>query len=190
MNSEWIYPSGQKMSLINGDLLAQNLDAIVNAANSHLQHGGGIAGLIVRRGGEQIQIESDRWIKERGPVSHDKPAFTSAGRLPYKYIIHAVGPIWGSGNEDFKLAQAIYGSLSLADELHINSLGFPAISTGIFGFPMERAAGIFFKTIQKYFLDFPVSCITQISIVLYDHSAFQIFNKEFIKWRLMNEAEG
>src|SRR5512146_11618 len=101
------YPSGQRLELVSGDLTEEQVDAIVNAANSHLAHGGGVAGAIVRRGGPSIQAESDAWVHKHGPVTHAEPAYTGAGRLPCRYVIHAVGPIWGAGDEDGKLADAV-----------------------------------------------------------------------------------
>ena len=85
------FPSGAEFQIVQGDITQEAVDAIVNAANSHLQHGGGVAGVIVRQGGQAIQQESDAWVRAHGPVSHTEPAYTSAGRLPCKYVIHAVG---------------------------------------------------------------------------------------------------
>ena len=87
------------------------------------------------------------------PVSHARPAWTSGGLLPAKYVIHAVGPVWGDGDEDNKLEVAVTGSLRVADELKCASIALPAISTGIFGFPKERAARIIFSAIEKYFME-------------------------------------
>ena len=149
---ERILSTGQTLQIVQGDITTEEVDAIVNAANEYLQHGGGVAWAIVRRGGDVIQQESDKWIKQHGPVSHTHPAWTSGGALPAKYIIHAVGPVWGDGDEDNKLADAVTGSLRVADELKLSSIAMPAISTGIFGFPKDRAAGIIFTTIEKYFI--------------------------------------
>lgn len=173
------FPSGQRVEIVIGDITQQKVDAIVNAANSHLAHGGGVAAAIVRRGGLVIQLESDTWIRDHGPVSHDKPAFTTAGNLPCKFVIHAVGPIWGEGDEDPKLDAAIRGSLELAENLNIHSIAFPAISTGIFGFPIERAAGIFFDVIASYLAAYPNSQLNLIRIVLLDKSACQTFIQAF-----------
>jgi O-acetyl-ADP-ribose deacetylase (regulator of RNase III) len=128
------YPSGQTLELIHGDLTEERVDAIVNAANKWLAHGGGVAGAIVRKGGLTIQVESDAWVKVLGPVSHETPAYTGARQLPCRYVIHAVGPVWGAGDEDRSLAAAIRESLVLADQLDLASLSLPPISTGIFGF--------------------------------------------------------
>ena len=167
------------LSLITGDITEMDTDAIVNAANNQLQHGGGLAGVIVRKGGKQIQAESYAWVREHGPVSHSKPAYTSAGSLPCKYVIHAVGPIWGEESEDEKLSAAVKGSLKLADKLKLKSISLPAISTGIFGFPKERAARIILETIAGYFLDQPGSGLKRVRLILFDQATVDVFLRTF-----------
>jgi len=169
------FPSGFSLQLVQGDITIEEVDAIVNAANEHLQHGGGLAWAIVKRGGEVIQRESDAWVQVHGPVSHSAPAWTTGGKLPAKYIIHAVGPMWGEGEEDAKLTAAVQGSLNVADELKIHSIAMPAISTGIFGFPKQRAAGIILAAIDDYFSKQPASGIRQVRIVLFDQPTVETF---------------
>jgi len=175
--------NNHQIQIVKGDITEETNDAIVNAANHHLQHGGGVAGAIVRKGGSQIQAESNAWIHNHGLVKHRNPAYTSAGKLPCKYVIHTVGPVWGSGNEDKKLHDAVSGSLETADFLKVNSLSMPAISTGIFGFPHRHAAEIIFSTIEQYFEENPNSGINQIRLVLLDRQTIQAFmdiwEKEF-----------
>ena len=174
--------AGQTLQIAKGDITTDEVDAIVNAANEHLQHGGGVAWAIVRRGGDVIQEESDKWIQQHGLVTHAHPAWTSGGALPAKYIIHAVGPVWGDGDEDNKLADAITGSLRVADELKCSSISMPAISTGIFGFPKDRAAGIIFKSIEKY-LNENESGLKIVRLTLFDQTTIDIF---LDTWRLVN----
>jgi len=174
-----IFFGGQKLELIHGDLTEQRVDAIVNAANAHLQHGGGVAAAIVHKGGEVIQTESDAWIRAHGLVSHARPAYTSAGHLPCRYVIHAVGPIWGSGDEEAKLGQAIRGSLELAEQLGLASIAFPPISTGIFGFPKEKAAVVFMRTFQNYFEQNLQSKLQLVRLVIIDQATFQVFAHQF-----------
>lgn len=174
----YTYPSGQQLEIVQGDITGEAVDAIVNAANSHLQHGAGVAGAIVRRGGYQIQQESLEWVRRNGPVGHDEPAFTGAGKLPCRYVIHAVGPVWGEGDEDVKLSSAIRGSLQVAERLGLASIAFPAISTGIFGFPKERAAHIFFETLQDYFSTNPSSGLKLVRLTLYDRPTLTTFLDE------------
>jgi O-acetyl-ADP-ribose deacetylase len=166
---------GRLLQLVLGDLTEEQVDAIVNAANAHLRHGGGVAGAILRRGGAQIQAESDAWVRQHGPVSHAQPAYTSAGRLPCRYVIHAVGPVWGEGDEDARLAAAVNGTLQLADRLALASLAMPAISTGIFGFPKERAASIIFSTIQAYFQQAPDSGLRLLRLTIIDRPTIDAF---------------
>ncbi len=174
-------PTGQTVQIVQGDITAEEVDAIVNAANEHLQHGGGVAWAISKKGGPAIQKESDAWIRHHGTVSHARPAWTSGGLLPAKYVIHAVGPIWGDGDEDNKLASAVTGSLRLAEELKCSTIALPAISTGIFGFPKERAAGIIFSAIEKYFVENPSSRLRQVRLVLFDASTMDAFVNQ---WRM------
>jgi O-acetyl-ADP-ribose deacetylase (regulator of RNase III) len=101
--------------------------------------------------------------------------------LPCQYVIHAVGPIWGEGDEDQKLHDAVHGALRLAESYEIASLGLPAISTGIFGFPKERGAGVIVNAILRFFEDNPVSTLKDIRIVLVDKPSLQVFADEFVQ---------
>ena len=165
-----------ELEIRHGDLTRETVDAIVNAANSHLAHGGGVAAAVVQAGGWVIQKESDEWVKKHGPVSHEKPAYTSAGELPCKYVIHAVGPIWGEGDEDRKLADAIKGSLILATKMKLESIAFPAISTGIFGFPKERAAKIMLQSVIEFCVN--PTTLKSIRFVLYDTDTLNVFTRQ------------
>jgi O-acetyl-ADP-ribose deacetylase (regulator of RNase III) len=171
--------NGQKLSLVHGDLTEARADAIVNAANSQLDHGGGVAGAIVRRGGKEIQIESHAWVNQHGPVSHERPAITGAGQLPCQYVIHAVGPVWGEGDEDQKLQSAASGALALADEKGLATLAIPAISTGIFGFPKERGARVIIDAILDFLNHRPEASLKEIQITLIDEPSVNIFANEF-----------
>jgi O-acetyl-ADP-ribose deacetylase (regulator of RNase III) len=174
---ERVLQTGQTIQIVQGDITIENVDAMVNAANEHLQHGGGVAWAISKKGGPSIQKESDEWIRQHGPVPHARPAWTSGGLLPAKYVIHAVGPVWGDGDEDAKLADAMTGSLRVADELKLSSIALPAISTGIFGFPKDRAARIIFSSIEKYFVENSSSAVKAVKLVLFDQSSVDVFIK-------------
>jgi O-acetyl-ADP-ribose deacetylase (regulator of RNase III) len=171
---EHVFSTGQTIQIVQGDITTEKVDAIVNAANEQLQHGGGVAWAISKKGGSSIQKESDDWIRQHGPVSHSHPAWTSGGLLPAKYVIHAVGPVWGDGDEDNKLSEAVKGSLRVADELKCSSIALPAISTGIFDFPKERAAGILFASIENYFQHNP-SNLRIVKVLLYDQATVNAF---------------
>ena len=115
-------------------------------------------------------------------MAHSAPAWTSGGQLPAKYVIHAVGPVWGDGDEDQKLADAVIGSLRTADELNCASIAMPAISTGIFGFPKERAAKIILTAMQDYF-DTKRSGVLVVKLVLYDQNTVDEFLRAWrTKW--------
>jgi O-acetyl-ADP-ribose deacetylase (regulator of RNase III) len=172
--AEHILPTGQKIQIGQGDITTEEVDAIVNAANERLQHGGGVAWAIAKKGGPVIQKESDDWIRTHGSVSHSRPAWTSGGLLPARYVIHAVGPVWGDGEEDKKLFEAVTGSLRLADELKCTSLAMPAISTGIYGFPKERAAKIILSAIEDHFKD-DSSTLRLVKLVLFDQGTVDVF---------------
>jgi len=179
--ASYFFSNRQTLEIIQGDLTEQKVDAIVNAANSQLMHSGGVAAAILRKGGEIIQTESDAWVKAHGEVTHAKPAYTHAGRLPCKMVIHAVGPMWGSGDEEAKLTAAIRGSLELAEQLELTSIALPPISTGIFGFPKEKAARVFMQTFQDYFDQKPKSSLNIVRMIIIDTATFQIFLNQFQK---------
>jgi O-acetyl-ADP-ribose deacetylase len=168
-------PSGLSLELAVSDLTLEKVDAIVNAANRHLAHGGGVASAIVRRGGRVIQEESDAWVLAHGPVSHEAPAVTGAGSLACRYVIHAVGPMWGEGDEDAKLASAVRGSLDAAEDLRLGSIAFPAISTGIYGFPLERAAGVMLAAVLDWSAAHPASALRLARLILFDKTSFEVF---------------
>ena len=138
------------MRLVNGDITERNVDAIVNAANSFLKRGGGVAAAIVREGGTIIQEESDRIVTSKGPVPVGTAVATTAGKLPCKAVINAVGPRMGEGNEDYKLRKAIKSSLLLASKDGFRSISMPAISSGIFGFPKGRCAKILIEESKTF----------------------------------------
>jgi O-acetyl-ADP-ribose deacetylase (regulator of RNase III) len=167
-----------RLELAQGDLTQEAVDAIVNAANENLAHGAGIAAAIVQKGGQVIQSESSAWVKAHGPVSHAEPAVTGAGKLPAKKVIHAVGPMWGSGDEDRKLEQAIEGSLRAAEALGLESIAFPAISTGIFGFPKDRAARVIIAAIRAHFAAREQSSLRLARLTLWGDDVAQIFLRE------------
>ena len=183
------FPGGARLILLEGDLTQARVDAIVNAANAHLSHGGGVAAAIVRRGGREIQQESDAWVLLHGPISHDHPALTGAGRLPCRKIIHALGPVWGEGSEDAKLHAAITASLRLANEQGFASVAFPAISTGIFRFPVLRAAAVSLEAIEVYFEENPASSLREVQVILFEQSAIGAFQQVFEqRWRQGTEV--
>jgi O-acetyl-ADP-ribose deacetylase (regulator of RNase III) len=179
--AEHVFSNGSTLVLTQGDLTTSTLDVIVNAANAHLQHGGGLAAAIARRGGPAIQAESDAWVRQNGLAGHDRPAVTGPGRLACRYVIHAVGPVWGEGDEDPKLASAVRTALETADSLRLTSLGLPAISTGIFGFPKPRAAAITLDAIAAFFAAHPATTLRRVEVVLFDAPTVEVFGEAFAR---------
>jgi O-acetyl-ADP-ribose deacetylase (regulator of RNase III) len=139
------------LELVDGDITDMETDAIVNAANERLAHGGGVAGVIARRGGPVIQRESDAWVRVHGPVPTGSAVITDAGLLAAKYVIHAVGPVYdGSHRSAELLASAVRSSLVMADEYKLVSIALPAISTGIYGYPLHEVAKVMVSTVVAY----------------------------------------
>jgi O-acetyl-ADP-ribose deacetylase (regulator of RNase III) len=169
-------PGGRVLKLVSADLTERDVDAIVNAANSALQHGGGVAGAIVRKGGRSIQEESDRI----GHVPVGGAAMTGAGTLRARHVIHAVGPRMGEGDEDRKLAAAITSVLTLATEQGLRSLSIPAISAGIFGFPKDRCARILVGETAR-FLAAGETSLQMVEFCIFDREAYGFFQGEMEK---------
>ncbi|RMF49775.1 MAG: macro domain-containing protein [Anaerolineae bacterium] len=175
----------RRLELVQGDITTQHVDAIVNAANAHLMHGGGVAAAIARKAGRALKQESRAWVRQHGPVNPAEPAYTTGGNLPCRYVIHAVGPVWHGGNqgETQALHIAVTGALRRAEELALSSLAMPAISTGIFGFPAERAATVMFEAIRAYFAAHPDTSLSLVRIVLFDRRTLQAFLQAWDAWQ-------
>ena len=163
--------------LVSADLTERDVDAIVNAANSHLQHGGGVAGAIVRKGGAIIQEESDRI----GYVPVGGAVVTTGGKLRARQVIHAVGPRMGEGDEDNKLKSAIRNVLKLAAEKGMQSISVPAISAGIFGFPKDRCARILVGETAGFLKQNAASSLRMVEFCIFDQEARGYFNEEIAK---------
>jgi O-acetyl-ADP-ribose deacetylase (regulator of RNase III) len=175
---EHTMPGGQVIRVVQNDLTAEAVDAIVNAANERLAHGGGVAGAISRKGGPAIQQESSAWVREHGPVPTGSAAITGAGGLPCRYVIHAVGPVWGSGDEQAKLASAVNGALDLADEHGLCSVSMPGISSGIFGFPKPLCAQVMLRTMGDWLDVHPASSVREVNACNIDSVTARIFVEE------------
>ncbi|HDJ04521.1 macro domain-containing protein [Candidatus Bathyarchaeota archaeon] len=163
------------IELVKGDITDLNVECIVNAANSHLRLGGGVAGAIRRRGGPSIQKECNEIIAKRGRVPVGEAVITGGGNLKARYVIHAVGPVHGEGDEDNKLRRATVNSLKLADEHKIRSIAFPAISTGYFGLPKDRCARNMLNATLEYVRK--GTGIEHIIFCLYDEETYRIFEE-------------
>lgn len=157
------------LELLDGDITEMETDAIVNAANAQLFLGGGVAGAIKRKGGPRIQAECN----EIGGTFVGGAVITTGGDLKAKHVIHAVGPRMGEGNEDEKLRNATLNSLKVADENNLKSISFPAISAGIFGFPIERCARIMLETTINYLKG--STGIEKVVFCLFGRDSYEVF---------------
>ncbi len=157
------------LRLVEGNIALLEVEAIVNAANKNLKLGGGVAGAIRHFGGPSIQEECDRLA----PIEVGQAVLTGGGKLKAKYVIHAVGPVYGEGEEEKKLRAATLASLEIAREKQIASIAFPAISTGIFGFPLDRCSEIMLSTALDFLKnnDYPRIII----FCLYGQEAYRLF---------------
>ena len=161
-----------RIRLIQSDITELDTDVIVNAANAQLILGGGVAGAIRRKGGPNIQEECN----EIGGTFVGGAVITTGGNLKAKHVIHAVGPRMGEGDEDAKLRNAVTNSLKLMDEHGLKTIAFPAISTGIFGYPIESCAKIMILTVKKYLAG--ETQIREVVFCLYSEPDYEVFYKE------------
>jgi O-acetyl-ADP-ribose deacetylase (regulator of RNase III) len=166
--------NGVTIELVQGDITDLEADAIVNAANSQLILGAGVAGAIRRKGGPAIQEE----CLAIGYCEVGDAVITGGGSLKAQHVIHAVGPRMGEGSEAGKLANAVRASLNLAGQSGLRSIVFPAISSGIFGYPLEGCAEVILRVVFDYTFE-DVRNLKHIMVCLYDDHAFGIFAAEF-----------
>ena len=160
------------LSLVQGDITKEQVDAIVNAANEQLIGGGGVDGAIHRAGGPAIMAECNKIRVEQGGCPTGSAVITTGGNLPAKHVIHTVGPIWRGGNagEPKLLASCYRESLSLALEGGIKTVAFPSISTGIYGYPIDRAAGTALNAVKEFLAGH--DGIKEVRFVLFDDATY------------------
>ncbi len=166
-----------RISLIQGDITKLEVDAIVNAANSSLMGGGGVDGAIHRAGGPQILAECREIVARQGQCVTGEAVITSGGNLPAKLVIHTVGPIWrgGNNNEPQLLQNAYLNSLKLAAETGIQTIAFPNISTGVYGYPKERAARIVVEAVTGFLAVNQLP--KQVYFVCFDDENYELYKK-------------
>jgi O-acetyl-ADP-ribose deacetylase len=167
---------GSKVILIEGDLTEMDTDAIVNAANNDLQHGGGVAGAIRRKGGEIIQQESN----QIGTIPVGGAAITSGGKLKARYVIHAASMELGGRTSAADLRSSTAHSLRIATEKGLKTIAFPAVGTGIAQFPIDQCAEIMLREVVEHLER--GSSLEKIYFVLFDKEALDTFQKV---WRRM-----
>ena len=167
----------ERISITNGDITQLPVDAIVNAANSSLLGGGGVDGAIHRAGGSQILEECKAIVARQGGCQPGQAVITNGGKLQAKYVIHTVGPIWQGGRnlEAEKLSNCYRNSLELAAKHGIKSIAFPNISTGVYGFPKQDAAGIAVKAVRE-FLE-TNDQIEKVQFVCFDQENYDLYSQ-------------
>lgn len=166
-----------KLRIIQGDITQQDTLAIVNAANSSLMGGGGVDGSIHQAGGPTILKECKQIISRQGRLPTGKAVITSGGNLKAKYVIHTVGPVWRGGDkgEPELLASAYQESLKLAAANSIGSLSFPSISTGVYGYPVDKAAKVAIGAVTA-FLQWGITSVKEVVFVLFDARTFSVYS--------------
>lgn len=165
--------------VVQGDITTQETDAIVNAANSSLMGGGGVDGAIHRKGGKAILDDCIKIRNRQGKCKTGEAVITTAGNLPSNYVIHTVGPVWnhGKSKEEELLANCYSNSLKLADEYGIKSIAFPNISTGIYKFPKNLAAGIAIDSVRNY-VENTDSQIEKVIFICFDKENFSLYDSK------------
>jgi O-acetyl-ADP-ribose deacetylase (regulator of RNase III) len=166
---------GRVLVVVSGDLTTMAVDALVNAANEHLAHGGGLAAALARAGGPELDADSRRWIAEHGALAPGSAAVTTAGRMPATWVIHVVGPRYRPGQDNAALlGQAARAVLDTADELGAASVAMPAISAGIFGYPRREATAVIAREAAAWLAAEPKSLV-QVRLVGYDDATAEDF---------------
>ncbi len=177
------FPNGSVLRLVVGDITKVPADAIVNAANSALRGGGGVDGAIHRAGGPEIMGELDQIRRRTGGCPTGSAVVTTAGKLPARYVFHAVGPIWRGGrhNEAELLASCYRTCLRMAEERGVKVITFPSISTGAYGYPVREAAGVALRTVAQW-LSREENSVREAIFVLFDQATYDAYadalNKE------------
>ena len=159
---------GRTFEVVIGDLLAEPVDAIVNAANEHLAHGGGVAAAIARAAGPALEQEGDRLVAARGPLEIGEAVVTTAGRLAFKGVVHAVGPHLGAGREEERLVQALCSAFLRAHERGWGSLSFPAVSSGIFAVPLEVCARAYVRAVREFLAAHSDTSLRKLRLCLFE----------------------
>ncbi len=174
-----------KLSIIQGDITLQTTDAIVNAANSGLMGGGGVDGAIHRAGGPAILEECKEIVARQGRLPTGQAVITTAGNMKSKHVIHTVGPVWheGSQGEPELLASAYGESLKLAAANNLSSVSFPSISTGVYGYPVDKASRIALKTVAAFLSE--TTSIKEVVFVLFDNRTYEAYADTL--WDMMGE---
>jgi O-acetyl-ADP-ribose deacetylase len=168
--------AGTTVRVVTGDLTAQDVEVVVNAANVHLQHGGGVAAAIARAAGPELQTESDAWVAEHGPLSDGEAAVTTAGAMPARLVVHVAGPVFDAARDDnaARLAAAVEAALDACARHEARSVAFPAISAGIYGYPLGDATAVLVSTVGTWLQARP-GHLDEVRLVGFDERASDAF---------------
>jgi O-acetyl-ADP-ribose deacetylase (regulator of RNase III) len=155
--AEHVEVGGATVRAVEGDLTAMEVDVVVNAANVQLRHGGGVAGALARAAGPDLQRESDAWVRTHGPLRDGVAAVTAAGRLPARHVVHVAGPVHDPARQDNadRLAAAVAAALDAAAERGARTVAMPAISAGIYGYPLDEATRVLARAVHRWLTDHP-----------------------------------
>jgi O-acetyl-ADP-ribose deacetylase len=165
------------IEVVEGDITAQEVDVIVNAANSELRHGGGVAAAISRAGGPVINEESRAWVAAHGPVGPGRAAVTSAGDMPASDVVHVVGPVYAPGaDNEAKLRQAVTAALDTAQHLGASTVAIPAISAGIYGYPVDEATAVIADAVVAWLAANP-GVLTEVRLVAFGNETAEGFRR-------------
>ena len=161
-----------RIFVVQGDVTRQRVDAVVNAANEDLAHGGGVAAAIVRTGGRVIQEESDQWVRDHGPVGPGQAAVTTGGALQASHVIHVVGPRYRQDQDNEALLwEAVRAALDAAEEKEFQSVAMPLISAGVFGYPRREAASVIIGSVAGWLEDHPDGSVKEVRVVGFNRAA-------------------
>ena len=165
----------QTVTVVQGDITKASVDVIVNAANEYLRHGGGLAAVLAAAAGEEFVADSDRWVSEHGPVPAGEAAVTVGGRLQATWVVHVVGPRFREGQDNpAMLREAVGAALDASAGVDARTVAMPAISTGVFGYPLEPATRVIATECVRWVREHP-GALREIRLVGYDRRTADAF---------------
>lgn len=169
------YRGVTRIEVVQGDLTIQDVEVLVNAANEHLAHGGGVAAALSRAGGPIIQAESNRWVDRHGPLAPGTAAITSAGSMAARWVVHVAGPIHREGQDNARLlSTAVCAALDAALSVGARSVAMPAISAGIYGYPLAEGTAVIARAVKDWCEAHP-NALDEVLLVGYGEEAVRGF---------------
>jgi O-acetyl-ADP-ribose deacetylase (regulator of RNase III) len=178
--ASFAFPNGGRFEAVICDLLAESTDSIVNAANGGLAHGGGVAAAISAAAGPELDRDGDALVRRQGRVPVGEAVVTTAGKLRYKGVVHAVGPRLGDGQEEAKLVSALNSAFLRAHERGWQSLSFPAVSSGIFAVPLDVCARAYVRAVREFFSEHPESSLRLLRLCVFEGPLVDILRRAMV----------